>query len=173
MAASLPLNLIKARIRRRLQKVARDNGGTYAAFKAQGATCDGYAWTETIDVIRASNGESFGMAVITITAPDGEVSTFRQMTDTVAIALSAVRQRRRHGTVWLLKATPGGRPDDVIRDPLEVGDLTTVRRLQWEKYGNRPDLWEAVARPEGHAADLGGWRLVRAVSLFSPEANPE
>lgn len=66
MGAGLPPHLIKQRVRRHLQKVARDNGGAYAKFAATGKSADGLAWTVTMGIARASNGESFGMEGTTV-----------------------------------------------------------------------------------------------------------
>lgn len=70
MGAGLPQNLIKQRIRRSLQKLARENNGTYSKFIATGQK-DGLHWKAGVGVIRASNGESFGMNHVEITGPAG------------------------------------------------------------------------------------------------------
>lgn len=65
MGASLPQHLVKQRIRRALQSFARENGGTYAKFLAQGVR-DGLHWSKGIRVATASNGEQFGFNSIVI-----------------------------------------------------------------------------------------------------------
>ncbi len=70
MGAGLPQHLVKNRIRYRLKKLAAANNGTYAKFIASGVK-DGLAWKAGIGVVRASNGESFGMDHIEITGPAG------------------------------------------------------------------------------------------------------
>lgn len=71
MAAGLPAHLIKARIRRRLQKFAREHGGVYKAFAATGRTPDGIHWTHEIGVTSASNGEQFAAPRFRLWEPAG------------------------------------------------------------------------------------------------------
>lgn len=65
MGASLPPHLVRQRIRRALQRFARENGGTYAKYLAQGVV-DGLPWSKGIRVATASNGEQFGFDRIVI-----------------------------------------------------------------------------------------------------------
>lgn len=70
MGAGLSQFQLKNRIRYRLQKLAREHGGTYSRFIATGEK-NGLQWRAGIGVLRASNGETFGQDHVTITGPSG------------------------------------------------------------------------------------------------------
>lgn len=61
MAAGLSRKAINDRIRRWLQREARENNGTYSKYKTVGTTSAGTKWIAYIHVMRASNGESAGV----------------------------------------------------------------------------------------------------------------
>ncbi|UTU09879.1 hypothetical protein CcrRB23_gp512 [Caulobacter phage RB23] len=65
MGAGISKTALNARVRRRLQNFAHANGGTYAKYQAQGVK-DGLPWTKGVNVLRASNGETFGLDCIVI-----------------------------------------------------------------------------------------------------------
>jgi hypothetical protein len=65
MAAGLSRKQIHDRIRYRLQRVARENDGTYHNFRVDGVK-SGARWAAYYNILRASNGEVAGLLQVEV-----------------------------------------------------------------------------------------------------------
>lgn len=106
MGAGISKQAANARIRRALQRFARENGGTYAKLRAEGVT-DGLKWSKGINVIRASNGEAFGSDVIVIHEADDPTTARAFGFPDLETAILAFRLERADDLNGLREGAPG------------------------------------------------------------------
>lgn len=190
MGAGLPLHLIKQRVRRHLQKVARENGGVYEKFAASGKSADGLAWTVTMGIARASNGETFGTEGTTVNGRfyplslAGALEAFRvedgQEVQGEPGAYARLFQRQTFFQTWgrrycigLDIAGKGWRPGFTLFDcetgrALHIQDEEADRLAPALFVALRPHVREPEFKSGGTLADLESvyaWKAARADSL--------
>lgn len=175
MAAGLSKAQIDGRVRRRLQAIAREHGGTYAKKVAERLTPgpDGLCWRARFSVSNMSNGETVGWPVYEVWAPGHEPRTYSGLEVNLAAALASYRGgldgKARFVVIGPRTGYPRVRPtQDLTVKPEDLtANLGEARNLQLA-FGNVPDVVEVIALDD--PADPYRVRVVREVAYSGRES---
>jgi hypothetical protein len=153
MAAGLSKIQIASRVRTRLKKIARDNGGDYVPGTAkrkplaEGSTSDGLRWEVHFQISRASNGETFGLPIFDVWSddvPHSERHTLNGLTGDLQSALETFRAAREQALAYVVLPGRAGGPGDLF--DVGAGGMTDdLGRARWAQLqtGNVWNLWLA------------------------------